>query len=329
MKTRVCLLFLTIIALLTSALPLPAQAATAVTLLDVADLKAKFPHKKYWNHGTGPNNPDGWTNSPCTHHYTTCFVGPLSERGHCGCNSIEGGSMQCHGFIVKLTLDAYGESLNYWEQKQDLNGLKPGDAVRWMNNRHTIWIYEIKGNTVTYAECNVDNRTCQIKWDTKSNLSKIAQSLTTHYVAPYSIDERPEPVPRDPVVIEDSNLFMLETMRAADLRAKFANYSVKLIRQSDQTELSPENAVGSNTMMELYSGTALAAQYELTLLGDIDGNGVVTASDARLALRNSVKLETFAPWQTKAADITRSGEVTAASARQILRISARLEQLTI
>ena len=61
--------------------------------------------------------------------------------------------------------------------------------------------------------------------------------------------------------------------------------------------------------------------------GDADGDGRITASDARLALRKAVNLETFAPdsEQFLACDADGSGQVTAADARLILRAAVKLE----
>lgn len=61
--------------------------------------------------------------------------------------------------------------------------------------------------------------------------------------------------------------------------------------------------------------------------GDIDGDGSVSAADARLALRASVGLESFTDEQTLSADIDANGTVTAADARLILRASVGLETL--
>ncbi len=62
-------------------------------------------------------------------------------------------------------------------------------------------------------------------------------------------------------------------------------------------------------------------------LGDVDGNGKITAADARLALRASVGLESFNPTKKATADIDGSNTVTAADARLILRASVGLEDL--
>ena len=45
----------------------------------------KISNGKYWNHsGSFVNNPDGWTDTPCTHHGNCLAKG---YQGQCGCNS--------------------------------------------------------------------------------------------------------------------------------------------------------------------------------------------------------------------------------------------------
>ncbi|MBR0509871.1 MAG: dockerin type I repeat-containing protein [Clostridia bacterium] len=62
-------------------------------------------------------------------------------------------------------------------------------------------------------------------------------------------------------------------------------------------------------------------------LGDVDGDGTVTAIDARLALRRSVDLEDYAEGSAEflACDVDRNGSVGADDARKILRASVDLE----
>ena len=73
-----------------------------------------------------------------------------------------------------------------------------------------------------------------------------------------------------------------------------------------------------------FAGTAFALE---GLLGDVDGDGKYAATDARLALRAAVKLETLTEEQTARADVDYSGTVTAQDARTILRASVKLEEL--
>lgn len=58
---------------------------------------------------------------------------------------------------------------------------------------------------------------------------------------------------------------------------------------------------------------------------DVDSDGSITASDARLALRHSVDLERLTGEALKAADTDSDGSVTANDARFILRLSVGLE----
>ena len=86
------------------------------------------------------------------------------------------------------------------------------------------------------------------------------------------------------------------------------------------------------TFIGNYSGTTelqftIAAPDETVLPGDIDLDGKISASDARLALRASVGLEKLDEKQLAAADVDKNGKVTAADARLILRASVGLETL--
>ena len=59
--------------------------------------------------------------------------------------------------------------------------------------------------------------------------------------------------------------------------------------------------------------------------GDVNGDGGVTAADARIILRVSAKLEQLSDAQFVIADINSDGKVNASDARTALRISAKLD----
>ena len=65
---------------------------------------------------------------------------------------------------------------------------------------------------------------------------------------------------------------------------------------------------------------------EIDSCGDIDGDGRVTSSDARLALRASAGLEALEASAAAAADVDNDNAVTAADARFILRFAVGLEK---
>ena len=71
-------------------------------------------------------------------------------------------------------------------------------------------------------------------------------------------------------------------------------------------------------------------QQSVSQLGDVDGDGRIKAADARLALRASVGLETYAAGSREAlaCDADGDGQITAEDARLILRASVGLETLT-
>lgn len=152
------------------------SAASNVTL---ADLQAKFPAGKYWNHaGSSTNNPDGYTSTPCTHHGNCSKYG---YNGWCGCNSF-GSSIQCFGFANKLAYDAYGSLYTSWSTTS-LSNLKAGDVIRYKNNGHSIFVTGVSGDTITYGDCNSDGH-CKIRWGVTISKSTVAATLTAVYSAP-------------------------------------------------------------------------------------------------------------------------------------------------
>ncbi|MBQ6019985.1 MAG: leucine-rich repeat protein, partial [Clostridia bacterium] len=61
------------------------------------------------------------------------------------------------------------------------------------------------------------------------------------------------------------------------------------------------------------------------LLGDVNGDGKVNSTDARLVLRVSAKLETLDETQQKAADVNADTRINSSDARLILRVAAKLQ----
>ena len=63
------------------------------------------------------------------------------------------------------------------------------------------------------------------------------------------------------------------------------------------------------------------------LIGDVDFDGKVKASDARLVLRIAAKIDQFTALQLLIADANGDGKVKAGDARKILRATAKIEAL--
>ena len=84
---------------------------------------------------------------------------------------------------------------------------------------------------------------------------------------------------------------------------------------------------GSATTEILIEDTIIDKIESITYLGDVDGNGRITASDARIILRASAKLDVLDVRKFLVADVNSDSRITASDARTVLRMSARLESL--
>ena len=95
------------------------------------------------------------------------------------------------------------------------------------------------------------------------------------------------------------------------------------LKTADGKAVENTALIGTGMILTMADGKT----YTIVVYGDVDGNGTVTAADARLTLRASVGLEKFgeASAQYKAANVESKDKVTAADARLILRASVGLE----
>ena len=77
----------------------------------------------------------------------------------------------------------------------------------------------------------------------------------------------------------------------------------------------------------IYTYPVAAAAQATSTLGDVNGNGIVTAADAMLTLRVAISLITFTDTQRAIADVNFDGNITAVDALIILRTAAGLNTL--
>ena len=93
-----------------------------------------------------------------------------------------------------------------------------------------------------------------------------------------------------------------------------------------KTETQPIPAKGHNWVVSAdgtkRTCTNCGAEEALVTLGDVNGDGKVSAVDARWALQCAAKKRTLDEKQTKAADMNKDGKITAVDARQILKKAA-------
>lgn len=111
---------------------------------------------------------------------------------------------------------------------------------------------------------------------------------------------------------------------------------IKLDENGQATVTVFGRMTGKETLTFRLAGTQLTQKTVATVAmagiiipGDVDGDGSVTAGDARLALRISVKLDDCEEGSAAfiAADVNRDGTIGSDDARMILRASVHLEEL--
>lgn len=108
-----------------------------------------------------------------------------------------------------------------------------------------------------------------------------------------------------------------------------ADFLVWLTFSLSQRTIRQEKAYTQYMQYSIYSKaltpyTTPGSEMDATPYGDVNGDGDINASDARLALRASVKLEDLTKEQKVIADVSFNGSVDAADARLILRYSVGL-----
>lgn len=159
------------------------HSGIAPQAISIKKLRDKFPAGKYWNHGSGSNNPDGYTSSGCYHH-TDC-----SYDGSCGCNSF-GSAIQCMGYAYKCGYDVTGsmpKSSSDWDyssSKSAVDNVKAGDIIRYKNDGHSVYVIKVSGDTVTITDCNSDYH-CKIRWDATISKSTLKSSFSYIRIAPF------------------------------------------------------------------------------------------------------------------------------------------------
>ena len=94
------------------------------------------------------------------------------------------------------------------------------------------------------------------------------------------------------------------------------------VTTADGKAVSESSSVGTGYILKNTSGNLA---YTMVIIGDVNCDGKVNASDARFALRVSAKLEKTDDYTGAAADVDGNSKVTAADARTILRVAAKLD----
>ena len=120
---------------------------------------------------------------------------------------------------------------------------------------------------------------------------------------------------------EAKTVIIRNTLNSEALSANIAsgNWTVT---KADGTALAEGTAVATGCLIK---SATTDLSYSIVILGDVNGDGKITASDARSVLRVASKLDSSSGLFNLAADCDGKANITASDARLVLRIASKLQ----
>ncbi len=116
-------------------------------------------------------------------------------------------------------------------------------------------------------------------------------------------------------------------MTIAQLRSSFLNPDKLLVLNKLNTAMAESDVCATGISVSVKNSKGIITEtYLLSVAGDLNGDGLVLAADARTALRASAELDKLNKVQFAAANVLEENSLTAAAARKILRVSSELER---
>ena len=139
-----------------------------------------------------------------------------------------------------------------------------------------------------------------------------------------------ELVPVEKTVIKvDSKKFIVSNVArntvVDDFMAKFKNGSVFVVYDAKGYFKNETTFIGTGCRLNFETKDGLETNYTVSVTGDMDSDGKVTASDARLVLRAAARIENPEGAYFTAADVNLDEKITASDARKTLLVAANME----
>lgn len=156
-----------------------------------------------------------------------------------------------------------------------------------------------------------------------------ATERTTHYnettTGSGTTDGGLDPHPGVNIIIFNFTVIIGSGITPDDFRNNVYNNIVTIL-SSDGKVLDDTLFIGTGCTVCICDAQGnILFRYDVSVSYDINGDGKITAADARLALRASAKIDTIDGIYAIAADSNNDGKITAMDARTILRKAAGLE----
>ena len=141
----------------------------------IEELKQIYVHGQYWNAQNGYDRT-GTLKCACSNSCPgscSCSCGKFYLNG-----TYYGG--QCYGFANKMGYLIFGSvPTASWTKHTNKNNLRAGDYVRIDNDRHSIFITKVSGDTVEYADCNRTGP-CKVRWGGQMSISSMNVTYIMH-----------------------------------------------------------------------------------------------------------------------------------------------------
>lgn len=118
---------------------------------------------------------------------------------------------------------------------------------------------------------------------------------------------------------------VVKEMTVEDFLDKFLNGNVFVIYNPKDRFISEEDNIGTGCRLNYETPDGNVTNYYVSVTGDLDSNGEITAADARKILRISAKIDNVSEPYLTAADVNYDGKITASDARKTLLVAANLE----
>lgn len=109
-----------------------------------------------------------------------------------------------------------------------------------------------------------------------------------------------------------------------DFLKYFTNSHLFVIYNPKSEFINEEDNIGTGCRLNYETVDGVVTNYYVSVTGDLDSDGKVTAADARLLLRASAKIDNLSGAFAIAADVNLDGKITAADARKTLLVAANM-----
>lgn len=150
-------------------------------------LQSMLPQGKFWNHGvkgaTTIRLDNGMTTTISSSRCNAWSHKKENFRDSAATCNYANHGYQCHGFARMLATYVWGSEPTDRSKVTDpsaVDTLEPGDVVRYMKDKHTIFVLRVEKGTVYFADCNW-GQTCRIRWNGKISAKNLKKTFSYAY----------------------------------------------------------------------------------------------------------------------------------------------------